>query len=191
MKLSKKIQILEALEKITQHKRYDEVKVDDIASAAGVGKGTVYRYFSSKEHLYFELSKYGLESFHSRVEALYKQPEITPISFLKSFIAIFADFGQKRTRNIESIREIEEWNKEEFAELKLKVMDYKYKIDAMLIDMIAKGQQEKKIDSYLSAEKLTQFTIHSVLSLHHYRREHTISITELEYLILKGLGCNE
>ena len=70
MKLSKKIQILEALEKITQHKRYDEVKVDDIASAAGVGKGTVYRYFSSKEHLYFELSRYGLESLHSRVEAL-------------------------------------------------------------------------------------------------------------------------
>jgi TetR/AcrR family fatty acid metabolism transcriptional regulator len=35
--------------------RFHEVRMEDIAAEAGVGKGTIYRYFSDKEELYLAL----------------------------------------------------------------------------------------------------------------------------------------
>jgi len=34
---------------------YESVQMDDVATAAGVGKATLYRYFPSKDHLYLEV----------------------------------------------------------------------------------------------------------------------------------------
>lgn len=47
--------ILQALERILRDHRFDEVKMDDIARSAGVGKGTVYRYFEDKEDLFLQM----------------------------------------------------------------------------------------------------------------------------------------
>lgn len=42
---------------------YHEVKIIDIASAAGVGKGTVYEYFESKEDLYQQLLDFFFQEY--------------------------------------------------------------------------------------------------------------------------------
>jgi AcrR family transcriptional regulator len=47
--------ILGALEAVLADRRFDEVTVDEVAEKAGVGKGTVYRYFGDKENLFFEM----------------------------------------------------------------------------------------------------------------------------------------
>jgi len=47
--------ILEALERILKDRRFDEITVDEVAEAARVGKGTVYRYFKDKEDLFFQM----------------------------------------------------------------------------------------------------------------------------------------
>jgi AcrR family transcriptional regulator len=52
--ISKKEEILEAASRVFAEKEFHEVLIDDIAALAGVGKGTVYRYFRTKEELYFE-----------------------------------------------------------------------------------------------------------------------------------------
>ncbi len=41
---------------------YSVTKIDDIARAAGVTVGTVYRYFPSKEALFHALVERGLDS---------------------------------------------------------------------------------------------------------------------------------
>ena len=50
----KKDEILEAASRVFAEKEFREVLIDDVAALAGVGKGTVYRYFRTKEELYFE-----------------------------------------------------------------------------------------------------------------------------------------
>jgi AcrR family transcriptional regulator len=45
--------ILEAAARVFSGKPFHEVLIDDVATAAGVGKGTIYRYFPTKEDLYF------------------------------------------------------------------------------------------------------------------------------------------
>jgi AcrR family transcriptional regulator len=52
--ISKKDEILEAASRVFAEKEFHEVLIDDVAALAGVGKGTVYRYFRTKEELYFE-----------------------------------------------------------------------------------------------------------------------------------------
>lgn len=49
--------ILAAAEVMFASKRFHEVLMEDIAIGAGVGKGTIYRYFKNKEELYAALLK--------------------------------------------------------------------------------------------------------------------------------------
>jgi AcrR family transcriptional regulator len=52
--ISKREEILEAASHVFAEKDFHEVLIDDVTALAGVGKGTVYRYFRTKEELYFE-----------------------------------------------------------------------------------------------------------------------------------------
>ena len=47
--------ILQALEKILKGRRFDEITMDEVATAARVGKGTIYRYFDNKEDLFCQM----------------------------------------------------------------------------------------------------------------------------------------
>lgn len=49
----KRIRLVRAASEIFAEKGYASTRVADIAARAGVGKGTVYEYFSSKEQLLF------------------------------------------------------------------------------------------------------------------------------------------
>lgn len=52
--------ILDAAAKLFATQAYHKVRLDDVALAAGVGKGTLYVYFQSKEDLYFTLIYDGI-----------------------------------------------------------------------------------------------------------------------------------
>jgi len=52
--ITKKQAILEAAGRVFAAKEFHHVLIDDVAAEAGVGKGTIYRYFETKEDLYFD-----------------------------------------------------------------------------------------------------------------------------------------
>ena len=54
-------EILEAASRIFSERDFHEVLIDEIAEAGGIGKGTVYRYFRTKEDLYFATILHGLD----------------------------------------------------------------------------------------------------------------------------------
>lgn len=69
-KLEKRAAILEvAREEFTIH-RFDEVKLDDIAAQAGVGKGTLYLYFKNKEDLFVQMAIDGVEETVERIQEI-------------------------------------------------------------------------------------------------------------------------
>jgi AcrR family transcriptional regulator len=51
---------------------YDSVQMRDVAAQAEVGKPTLYRYFPSKEELFLEVFKSGLDRLDSEVAAILK-----------------------------------------------------------------------------------------------------------------------
>ena len=60
--------ILEAARKVFAKKGFSNATVDDIASAAGVAKGTIYLYYESKRDIYFAALKFGIEQMYSVLE---------------------------------------------------------------------------------------------------------------------------
>lgn len=66
--------IMEAGLKIFSQKGFHKTKIEEIAQEAGIGKGTVYEYFNSKEQLFKEIIREGMELFDDVIrEGLSKQ----------------------------------------------------------------------------------------------------------------------
>lgn len=60
--------ILLAAERIVKNRRYHEIKLDEIAAEAGVGKGTIYLYFKDKDDLYYQMVAEGFDALTEMVE---------------------------------------------------------------------------------------------------------------------------
>jgi TetR/AcrR family fatty acid metabolism transcriptional regulator len=63
----KRTLILEAAVAVFSHRGFHEAKVEEIAAQAGVGKGTVYEYFSSKRELFQEMIQTGLNFYSQHI----------------------------------------------------------------------------------------------------------------------------
>src|SRR5206468_8943378 len=58
-------EILEAARKVFAKKGFHDATMDDIATAAGVAKGTVYLYYRSKQEVYFAALKFGIAQMYA------------------------------------------------------------------------------------------------------------------------------
>lgn len=72
----KKKQILTAVEQLASKKRVYEITLDEVARQAGVGKGTIYRNFSDKDDLLFQLASSGFDELCTLLKQ--KVPENGP-----------------------------------------------------------------------------------------------------------------
>lgn len=72
--MPKREQILDAAASLFAEKGFYAATVEGIASRAGIGKSTVYEYFSSKDHIFQETLKEGLESYMEAMKGRLKQP---------------------------------------------------------------------------------------------------------------------
>lgn len=62
--------ILEAAAQVFSQRGYHQAKVEEIAAAAGVGKGTVYEYFDSKLELFQQMCSAALGDYFARFDSL-------------------------------------------------------------------------------------------------------------------------
>ncbi|MHB1167085.1 MAG: TetR/AcrR family transcriptional regulator [Carboxydocellales bacterium] len=66
---SKKDLILDAAAAVFAKHGFHDAKMEEIAVEAGVGKGTLYEYFSSKQQLFQQLFANGMKSFIGQMNA--------------------------------------------------------------------------------------------------------------------------
>lgn len=60
-KEERRIEILHAAGRVFYLRGFEGAKIEDIAKEAGIGKGTVYEYFDSKQQLFEEMVAYNRE----------------------------------------------------------------------------------------------------------------------------------
>jgi AcrR family transcriptional regulator len=68
-------QILESAARLFHKRHYHEVRMDDVATDAGVAKGTIYRYFQDKEDLYLALILSSMNRFIAEITPLMANAE--------------------------------------------------------------------------------------------------------------------
>jgi AcrR family transcriptional regulator len=71
----RRLKILAAASDLFGANSYDSVQMRDVAGLAEVGKPTLYRYFPSKEELFLEVFKSGLDRLDAEVSAILKDRE--------------------------------------------------------------------------------------------------------------------
>jgi TetR/AcrR family fatty acid metabolism transcriptional regulator len=123
--------IVRCATEVFSEREFHEVLTDDIAQRLGIGKGTIYRYFRSKEELYLAAIGDGLNGLHAAVTAVLQQDaplETTIETVVRTMIAYFwhqrdffvlmhrlepklkarerADWQQRRTQVVTMIRRV-------------------------------------------------------------------------------------
>lgn len=73
-------QILDALEKLLTEKQIQNISVSEIAKAAGMGKGSIYYYFPSKEAILSAMIERSYEEPIQTAKKLASQEEIPPFT---------------------------------------------------------------------------------------------------------------
>jgi AcrR family transcriptional regulator len=89
----KRAHILEAASRIFATHVYHLVTMDQVAAAAGVGKGTLYRYFPSKEDLYLAIVDEAFGLLIGRLEterAAAAMPEVALARMIGAIVETFA-----------------------------------------------------------------------------------------------------
>jgi AcrR family transcriptional regulator len=83
---------------------FHKVKLDDVAAAAGVGKGTLYIYFKSKEELYFWLIHDAFAKLVEQLSAQLGDGALSPTQGLGRIVAELVKFGFDNPQLFELMR---------------------------------------------------------------------------------------
>lgn len=86
----KREQILRAAERHFSDSRFDEVLMEDVAQRAGVGKGTIYRYFADKEALYAAVVSEGFSRLLDELRG--SNEEADPVARLRRIVEAIVGF---------------------------------------------------------------------------------------------------
>ena len=84
---NKRKHIIETAVKLFSEQPFHKVRLDDVAEAAGVGKGTVYIYFKNKEELYYNLVYEGFAGLVDNLQIKVNQSGLDPAGKLRTIVA--------------------------------------------------------------------------------------------------------
>ncbi len=86
--------------------RFHEARMEDIAAAAGVGKGTLYRYFRDKEELYLALLAGAAEQIGPRLQEAYDRPS-NPRCRLEAMVEAILSYFEEQPHLFDLIQHAE------------------------------------------------------------------------------------
>ena len=91
---AKREQIVGAASRVFAARPYHVVCMDDVAEAARVGKGTLYRYFPSKEDLYLGVVAEAFDLLIARLERVEAEDLPAPVALSRMIGAIVETFAR-------------------------------------------------------------------------------------------------
>jgi len=157
-KRDRRSEIMRAAEKLFTSSRFHEVAVDDVCREAGVGKGTVYRYFRDKDDLFFQTAMSGFEELCRVLEgsasggADFREQLVSACREISDFF--------RRRKSLFRMMQGEEWRMQgRKRELRRQWRASRDKMVSALAGLLAQGTAEGILRSDLSSEVLAAFLL--------------------------------
>ncbi len=85
-KAKRAMQILDAAEQLYKTSRFEDIKMVDIAQTAGVSKGTLFNYYTSKESIFMEMLFREYNKRFKKMQILLLEYETMSKEDFKSFV---------------------------------------------------------------------------------------------------------
>lgn len=149
-------QIMQAVEKLFTSRRFHEITLDDVAQAAGVGKGTIYRYFQDKDDLFFQTATSGFDDLCDLLGR--KVPENT--TFAEQLSSACEQIGRffKRRRQLFQMMQAEEDRIYWFTgTIRDRWTEKRQNLVSAVAEIMRKGVGEGKVRTDIPAEILANF----------------------------------
>jgi AcrR family transcriptional regulator len=102
----KRLKILAAAAELFAAHPFHKVLLSDVAEAAGVGKGTLYIYFKSKEDLYLSVLYSGFAQLVERMQRRLDQNQFGPMENLEAAIREIVQFAYQNPHMFELMRTV-------------------------------------------------------------------------------------
>jgi len=179
--------ILEAASRVFARRPFHEVLIDDIASDARIGKGTIYRYFETKDELYFATILFGIDSLADALAKILPQ-ESSPARRLERIAQEILSFFWER-RHIYPLLQRDP----DHAERQVVLMKRREPILLLVQESILAGIERRDfrgIDAHIGAELF----LGMVRSAHQFRAENdTIDelVSQVMNVFLRGISRSE
>ena len=154
----KRQDIMRAAEKLFTTRRFHEITTGEVAEAAQVGKGTIYRYFQDKEDLFFQTAMSGFDELCDLVRR--KVP--SGASFREQLLEVCERVGMFFARRKQLFRLMQA---EDFrmalvvGSIHDRWLGHRKQLVAAVADVIRKGVAEKVIRGDLPPEVLANFLL--------------------------------
>jgi TetR/AcrR family fatty acid metabolism transcriptional regulator len=98
--------MLDAAARLFGSQRFHEVRMEDIAAEAGVGKGTLYRYFTDKDELFMALLERSARHLQERIHGMVERAR-GPRAQLEAITAGIIQFFDEQPHLLDLIQRAE------------------------------------------------------------------------------------
>lgn len=137
----KKQRVLQAAIEVFSEQGFHQATIDHIAERAGVGKGTVYLYFESKQNLFFAIIQEGL-ALVVRGAAVLIRSEPNPLKRIELLIGCHLEIMQTHVRRMRMIMQqgVPQQMHDMLPEIQQRLKEYKALYVAALEEGISQGR---------------------------------------------------
>ena len=88
----RRAQLVDIGSRLFAERSYDSISIDEIAAEAGISKGLLYHYFSTKREFYVEVLRAGAATMRAAVEP---DPDLPPVEQLRRSIDAHLDWVEQ------------------------------------------------------------------------------------------------
>ena len=155
---NKRQKIMDAVERLFTSRRFHEITLDQVAQKAGVGKGTIYRYFQDKDDLFFQTAISGFDELCDLLRRKVSGDAPFYDQLLSACIQIGTFFRSRKqlVRMIQNDENRMYWQKGNIRE---RWMEKRQNLIDALAHIIGKGIAEGKIRADIPPDVLTKFLL--------------------------------
>ena len=150
---NKQKQIMLVVEKLATNRRFHEITLDEVADAAGVGKGTIYRYFVDKDDLFFQVATSGFEELCELLKRTVPYDSSFAKKLLNACKQITKFFAARKQllQMMQTEANLAYWRK---GEIQQRWLGRRKMLVTVLADIFCEGVAEGLVRSDISAEVL-------------------------------------
>ncbi len=154
-KQQRRIDIIDAAEKVFFSKGYENSTMDDIAAEAELAKGTLYLYFNTKTEICLSISVRGLGLLRAAIENVANQ-SVNSIEKLKSLLAVCLQYQKQYPDYTKALIRFRDFIEDchENSEMMGQARQDNEVIVGIIKTIIRTGISEKSLKSDINADKL-------------------------------------
>ncbi len=197
-KEQKRRSIVEASLRVFARNGYEATRTIDIAQEAGIGKGTIYEYFRSKEEIIEAIFAYLFFNYQQQLQELAQESKPPIEAILESFKRMMEE-ADEYADLIPVYFQL--WSSKSISErlgIDRQMSDWFERLSNAYTDIIVKGQETGEIDTKIDAPALSRTLVGAIdgIILHYclfhppksfFQRQQK----ELERMVQSVLSCSE